>query len=119
MKEKGLFMSKVKVNIEAAAEVGSKQTTAQLSKPLTNAAGDVRELTSADLAQFKPIDAVLPADWMAKHVRRGKQKAPTKVATTIRFDADVLQAVKSTGRGWQTRVNDAVREWAKAQHPTV
>jgi len=56
---------------------------------------------------------------MARHVRRGKQKSPTKVATTIRFAADVLQAVKGTGRGWQTRVNDAVREWAKAQHLAV
>ncbi len=56
---------------------------------------------------------------MAQHVRRGKQKSPTKVATTIRFAADVLQAVKGTGRGWQTRVNDAVCEWAKAQHLAV
>jgi len=47
--------------------------------------------------------------------RRGPQKAPTKVPTTIRFDADVLAALKSTGRGWQTRVNDAMREWLKAR----
>jgi uncharacterized protein (DUF4415 family) len=45
---------------------------------------------------------------------RGAQKAPTKVSTTIRFDADVLAAVKASGRGWQTRVNEAVREWLKS-----
>lgn len=49
--------------------------------------------------------------------RRGPQKAPTKVSTTIRFDADVLAALKTTGRGWQTRVNDAMREWLKGQAP--
>ena len=82
-------MSNVKVNIETTAEPLIKQLAKQSSKPLTNAAGDVRELTPADLAQFKPAQAVLPADWMTKHVRRGKQKAPTKVATTIRFDAAI------------------------------
>jgi len=50
--------------------------------------------------------------------RRGVQKSPTKVPTTIRFDADVLAELKASGRGWQTRVNDAVREWLKA-HSSV
>ena len=49
--------------------------------------------------------------------RRGVQKAPTKVPTTIRFDADVLADLKASGRGWQTRVNDAMREWLKAHSP--
>jgi uncharacterized protein (DUF4415 family) len=50
--------------------------------------------------------------------RRGAQKAPTKIPTTIRFDADVLAELKASGRGWQTRVNDAVREWLKT-HSSV
>lgn len=41
---------------------------------------------------------------------------PLKVPTTIRFDADVLAALKASGKGWQTRVNDAMREWLKT-HP--
>ncbi|MDD5479286.1 MAG: BrnA antitoxin family protein [Rhodoferax sp.] len=49
---------------------------------------------------------------------RGPQKAPTKVPTTIRFDADVLAALKSGGKGWQTRVNDAMRDWLK-QHKAL
>lgn len=49
--------------------------------------------------------------------RRGAQKAPTKVPTTIRFDADVLAKLKASGRGWQTRVNDAMREWLKTHSP--
>jgi uncharacterized protein (DUF4415 family) len=28
----------------------------------------------------------------------------------MRVDADVLEAFKATGRGWQTRVNSALRE---------
>lgn len=49
--------------------------------------------------------------------RRGAQKSPTKVPTTIRFDADVLAELKASGRGWQTRVNDAVRDWLKTHSP--
>lgn len=48
--------------------------------------------------------------------RRGPQKAPLKVVTTIRFDADVLAALKATGKGWQSRVNAVMREWI-ATHP--
>jgi uncharacterized protein (DUF4415 family) len=41
---------------------------------------------------------------------RGRQKAPTKVLTTIRLDADVLTYFRSTGRGYQTRINEELRK---------
>jgi uncharacterized protein (DUF4415 family) len=44
---------------------------------------------------------------------RGRQQSPTKVSTTVRFDRDVLEAFRSTGRGWQTRMNEALKEWLK------
>lgn len=43
--------------------------------------------------------------------RRGPQKSPLKVPTTLRLDADLLAALKATGKGWQTRVNDVLRAW--------
>ena len=49
---------------------------------------------------------------------RGPQKTPTKVPTTIRFDPDVLAALKASGKGWQTRVNEAMREWVKTHIAT-
>jgi len=46
-------------------------------------------------------------------VRRGRPKADvTKVSTTIRLDPDVLDAFKSAGPGWQSRINDALRKAA-------
>ena len=41
--------------------------------------------------------------------RRGPKDKPLKVPTTIRFDADVLAALRSKGQGWQTRVNALLR----------
>jgi uncharacterized protein (DUF4415 family) len=91
--------------------------------PLIDADGEVRALTAADLRHFKPAAEVLPPELYAGLLEinrragvRGPQKTPTKKATTIRFDADVLAALKASGKGWQTRVNDAVREWLRT-HP--
>jgi len=35
----------------------------------------------------------------------------TKVELTVRFDADVSAAFRAMGKGWQTQMNDALREW--------
>jgi uncharacterized protein (DUF4415 family) len=45
---------------------------------------------------------------MVRH-GRGPQKAPTKVLTTIRLDADVIAFFRAQGRGYQTRINEALR----------
>ena len=51
-----------------------------------------------------------------KLVRRGRPAGRTKASQTVRFDLDVLAAFKATGKGWQTRMNEALREWLK-EHP--
>jgi len=33
----------------------------------------------------------------------------------VRYDADVVDAFRATGKGWQTRMNDVLREWLKAK----
>ena len=48
-----------------------------------------------------------------KLVRRGRPAGQTKASQTVRFDLDVLAAFKATGKGWQTRMNEALREWMK------
>jgi uncharacterized protein (DUF4415 family) len=46
---------------------------------------------------------------------RPKQEV-TKVFTRLRLDPDILAAFKKGGRGWQTRINEALREWVAAHH---
>jgi len=88
-------------------------------KPLIDAAGEVRELTAADLRSFKAANTVLPAELQATlgMRARGPQKAPTKVSTTIRLSSDVVQAFRATGDGWQTRVDAALKDWLKTHSP--
>jgi len=84
--------------------------------PLIDADGEVREITDADMALFRPAHEVLPKSLQATLGirRRGAQRAPTKTATTMRLDTDVLNALRSAGRGWQTRVNALLREAVEA-----
>jgi len=37
-----------------------------------------------------------------------------KVPVTMRLDADVAGYFRSSGRGWQTRINQILREWVGA-----
>jgi len=46
---------------------------------------------------------------------RGAQKAPKKKATTLRLDVEVMDGMRALGKGWQTRINEVLRDWLKAQ----
>ena len=48
---------------------------------------------------------------------RGPNKNPTKEQVAIRFDRDVLSAFRSSGPGWQTRMNAALKEWLATKQP--
>lgn len=41
----------------------------------------------------------------------------TKEQVAIRFDRDVVAAFRASGAGWQTRINDALKDWLKTHTP--
>ena len=41
-----------------------------------------------------------------------------KEQVAIRFDNEVLSAFRSAGPGWQTRMNDALKDWLRT-HPAA
>ena len=78
---------------------------------------DSPEWTDKDFARARPAKDVLPPalyDALVKRGRgqRGPQKTPVKKPVTIRVDQDVLKSYKATGKGWQSRMNDVLREGA-------
>jgi uncharacterized protein (DUF4415 family) len=68
-----------------------------------------------DFARFAAAEHVLPADLITAlpdNPRRGRPPvALPKKAVNIRLSQDVLSAFKANGKGWQTRIDDALREW--------
>jgi uncharacterized protein (DUF4415 family) len=69
------------------------------------------EWTARDFARSKSLDH-FPE--LARLVRgrgeRGPQKSPTKQQVTLRLDREVLERFRSTGPGWQSRINKALRK---------
>ena len=53
-----------------------------------------------------------PEKFAKTAVRRGRPPvAKPKISTTIRLSQDVIDHFKAGGRGWRTRIDEALREW--------
>lgn len=85
------------------------------------------EMVEFEESLLRSVDQALRGEGRINSVqqitaRRGRPlgsiKSQPKVATTIRFDQDILDALRASGRGWQTRVNDVMREWLTRQSKT-
>jgi uncharacterized protein (DUF4415 family) len=91
-------------------------------KPLTtNKDGEVRELTKDDFKAMRPIKDVLPPELLAviskrKRGERGAQKSPVKIPVTVRYSPEVIKYFRATGEGWQTKMDNILKNWIK-KHP--
>jgi uncharacterized protein (DUF4415 family) len=73
-----------------------------------DAVSDNPEWTEEDFKNAKPFAEVFPD--LAEAIRK-RGPARTKEAISIRLDIDLVEKLRATGPGWQSRVNDALREW--------
>ena len=68
----------------------------------TSSGRDPRCLSLASCLALRPLKGVAR--------RRGRpRKASPKVNQTLRLDADVVEAYRRQGRGWQTQINAVLR----------
>lgn len=85
---------------------------------------DNPEWTAHDVAMARPARELLPglfspAQTKALLTPRGRPKAEvTKVRVGIRLSPEVIEHFKSGGRGWQSRMDAALRQFI-AEHPEV
>jgi uncharacterized protein (DUF4415 family) len=88
-------------------------------KPLTDEEGEVRELLLDDIKRFRPAADVLSPSLAAKLGvdRRAAPKTRKKGLATVRLSRDVLERFRATGAGWQTRMDQALREWLDSHSP--
>ena len=81
----------------------------------------VRREADAGVEPADDTDSPCAANLMREELSRiGRGRvlgSGTKTSTTLRFDTDILAAFKSTGKGWQTRMNNALRDWLKTHSP--
>ena len=67
---------------------------------------DAHEITSEEYDELPEIDDA----FIARAKRRGPLRR--KTAISIRLDSDLVDRLRATGEGWQSRANDALRDWA-------
>lgn len=90
--------------------------TAKTKKPLTSKAGEVRELTAGDFAQFQPAENLIPGITEGmKRLRgqRGKQKEPTKIQKTLRLSPEVVTYFQRQGKGWQSNLDKVLKDYVR------
>jgi uncharacterized protein (DUF4415 family) len=82
----------------------------------------VKHLTDADIVHDADSPATSAADWsqaftshsaIELHQEAARRAHPAKEQIAIQYDADVLAYFRATGKGWQTRMNEALKEWLK------
>ena len=78
----------------------------------------VPEATDEWFAKARLAKDVLPGllgNGAAQEMLKPKRGRPPSIApkahVNIRLDADIVQSFRRTGDGWQTRLNNALREW--------
>jgi len=83
------------------------------------------EWTTAEFRRAKPAGRVLPELFSAQttaEMLRPKRGRPAslnpKSHVNLRLDAEVVNAFRASGEGWQTRLNAALKDWLKT-HPLV
>jgi uncharacterized protein (DUF4415 family) len=69
---------------------------------------DTHELTDEEMAELRPLSE------MKRLPGRPKAEA-TKERVTIRLSPEVTAYFRATGKGWQTRLDEALREYIDAR----
>ncbi|HMN74116.1 MAG TPA: BrnA antitoxin family protein [Rhodoblastus sp.] len=91
---------------------GEKPAARDYARADLDDVSDNGEISPEEMASARPFAEAFPG--LADSIRRGRgrQKAPTKQLISIRLDKAVVDAFKSTGEGWQSRINEALRKVA-------
>lgn len=91
---------------------------------ITAAPGKDRPLTQKEAAALAKAVVVKKGGYSAvqaalvakrKQGQRGPQRNPTKQSVSIRYSPEVLDYFKATGTGWQTRIDETLRDWVAKQ----
>jgi uncharacterized protein (DUF4415 family) len=77
---------------------------------------DIPEMTAADFKRAKPMRDVMPE--VVRAMKRGRPKSENpKERVSLRIAPDILAAYRSTGPGWQGRIERTLKTGAyRLQH---
>lgn len=89
-----MVKTQIRIGQKPTSEILKEIEIASKIKPVYDI--DSPKLSAKELSEFQPANPSL--------------YKPKKTQITLKIDADVLEAFKATGKGYQTRINSVLRE---------
>lgn len=75
---------------------------------------DAEDAAITAAAQSDPDNLPLTGNELEQFKRRpGRPMGSSKELVSLRLDSEVLEAFRSGGAGWQTRINEALKDWVR------
>ncbi len=93
--------------LDALAAMSDEEDTAITAAALTDP--DALPLDEEHLARMRPVSAADAADLTRRLRGRPRVKA-RKHLVSLRLDPDVVEGFRATGPGWQSRINEVLRQ---------
>ena len=100
---------------------------AEIEAAIARAPGKDRPLTAWEEAKWSTGVMVNGGGYEAvrkslaakrKPGQRGPQLSPTKQLVSVRYSPEVLAFFKASGAGWQSRMDDALKQWVSGHSKT-
>jgi uncharacterized protein (DUF4415 family) len=78
---------------------------------------DIPELTDEQIAKGLPMSEAMPEVYAAliEAIEKRGATRTKKTPVSIRLDDDVIEKLRASGPGWQSRANDALREFVERE----
>jgi uncharacterized protein (DUF4415 family) len=95
----------------------------EIEAVIARAPGKDRPLTAREEAKWSTGVMVNGGGYQAvrkalaekrKPGQRGPQVAPTKQLVSVRYSPEVLAFFKASGAGWQSRMDEALKQWVSS-----
>ena len=89
----------------------SMEEAEKLPKMTDKRIKEIEQFEDKDYEDCKPLSAEQIADLKPARLLHPEWYRPTKTMVNLRIDTDVLEAFKSQGKGYQTRINEVLRRY--------
>ena len=100
---------------------------AEVEAAIARAPGKDRPMTAREEAKWRTGVLVNGGGYQAvrkavaakrKPGQRGPQVTPTKQLVSVRYSPEVLAFCKASGAGWQSRMDDVLKQWVSSKSRT-
>lgn len=110
-------MSGSKLTVKSSEEMRAARARGESRSHWDDLLRKIREGVEPEADPDAPDATALLQEEIARRRAGRPAGSGNKEQVSIRFDRNILAAFRATGKGWQTRMNDALSDWLKDHSP--